>query len=201
MANLNLIRTIASEKKIQLKEISEKVGLTPGGLQNIMSQNSTKIETLEKIADVLGVPVTVFFTNENENIVLKEENQKLKEKNVLLHEELENLNEKLKLSELKYKKLNSELDELFKEYDSVTNYKKTITEMAYVVISKSYPKMPEVKKTWLTFELAGKYFTIDTIERIKEMPESYLPIYRELLNDKELNSLKLLIKEVLASKK
>jgi len=61
MANLNIIRKIAEEKKISLKEIAESAGVTQNGLQRILNENSTKIETLEKIAKHLEVPVSIFF--------------------------------------------------------------------------------------------------------------------------------------------
>lgn len=61
MANLLIIKDIAETKNISLKDIAVKLGITPDGLQKIIKRNSTTTETLEKIANVLGVHAGVFF--------------------------------------------------------------------------------------------------------------------------------------------
>lgn len=61
MANLLIIKDIAETKNISLKDVAIKLGITPDGLQKIIKRNSTTTETLEKIANVLGVHVGVFF--------------------------------------------------------------------------------------------------------------------------------------------
>jgi transcriptional regulator with XRE-family HTH domain len=61
MANLSIIRDISKSKNIPFNELSTRVGITPHGLQRIIKSNSTKVETLEKIADALQVDITVFF--------------------------------------------------------------------------------------------------------------------------------------------
>jgi transcriptional regulator with XRE-family HTH domain len=70
MANLQLIKDIAEAKKIPLSVIALELGITPQALSKLIRNNSTKIETLERIATILKVPVTTFFHNEtNSNIV------------------------------------------------------------------------------------------------------------------------------------
>ncbi|MFV0555020.1 MAG: XRE family transcriptional regulator [Mangrovibacterium sp.] len=61
MANLMMIRDLAAQKNITLKEIADDLGITPTGLSKIMRENSTKTSTLERIALKLKVPVSVFF--------------------------------------------------------------------------------------------------------------------------------------------
>lgn len=61
MANLLIIKDIAETKNISLKDLAIKLGMTPDGLQKIIKRNSTTTETLEKIANVLGVHVGAFF--------------------------------------------------------------------------------------------------------------------------------------------
>lgn len=61
MANLNLIKALAEKKNIRITELAEAVGVSEQQMHLIVRKNSTKIETLEKIARVLGVPVTYFF--------------------------------------------------------------------------------------------------------------------------------------------
>lgn len=64
MANLSVIREICQEKNISLKELSTRVGITQHGLQLILKNNTTKIETLEKIAKILEVNILAFIDYE-----------------------------------------------------------------------------------------------------------------------------------------
>lgn len=61
MANLQLIKELAEQKKISVRELAEKVGLKENQIHVMCRSNSTKIDTLEKIAHVLDVPVSLFF--------------------------------------------------------------------------------------------------------------------------------------------
>ncbi len=63
MANLSIIREMCKERNITLSGLSAKINITYAGMQRILSTNSTKIETLEKIAKALNVNITVFFEN------------------------------------------------------------------------------------------------------------------------------------------
>jgi len=67
MANLTIIRELCKDKKITLSELSEKINISYAGMQRILSTNSTKIDTLEKIADVLNVPISSFFDESKKN--------------------------------------------------------------------------------------------------------------------------------------
>lgn len=61
MANLLKIKELLKEKKITIKSFSADIGMTEQGLQKLIRDNSTKIETLELIAKKLNVSVVVFF--------------------------------------------------------------------------------------------------------------------------------------------
>jgi len=61
MAKLSIIRDICKAKNISLRELAKKISISENGLQRILKTNSTKIETLEKIADVLGIDIIEFF--------------------------------------------------------------------------------------------------------------------------------------------
>lgn len=61
MANFQLIKTIAREKGVTLAEVSTQVGITQQGLSKIIRDNISRTDTIEKIANVLGVSVSVFF--------------------------------------------------------------------------------------------------------------------------------------------
>lgn len=61
MANLQIIKDLAARKNVTLDSLAKAVEISPQALSKLMRENSTKIETLEKIASVLGVSPAIFF--------------------------------------------------------------------------------------------------------------------------------------------
>jgi len=61
------IKTLCKQNNLSIKELGERIGMSDAGLYRAFINNSLKVETLEKIAGVLGVPVSFFF---NDNIDL-----------------------------------------------------------------------------------------------------------------------------------
>ncbi len=58
------IKNIVAAKGLTLKDVAEKMGITPQTLGNIVNEkNNPNISTLERIADVLEVPVSSLFTD------------------------------------------------------------------------------------------------------------------------------------------
>lgn len=75
MANLHLISELLKKKKMPQKDFCERVGLTDVSLRRIIERNSTKTETLERIAEVLNVPISYFFGEQPGLIISGEHNQ------------------------------------------------------------------------------------------------------------------------------
>lgn len=67
MAKLHLIKIIAREKKVSIRDLASRVGITEQGLQRIIRENTSKVETLELIANALGVPASIFLDEVNPN--------------------------------------------------------------------------------------------------------------------------------------
>jgi len=61
MAYLHKIKVLIKEKKFGFSEFAKTIGMTDAGLRKIIDTNSTSINTLEKIASILDVPVSYFF--------------------------------------------------------------------------------------------------------------------------------------------
>jgi transcriptional regulator with XRE-family HTH domain len=61
MANLHKINDLRKDRNYSWQDISDKLGISLAGVQKIIASNSTKIETLEKIAEFFEVPVRYFF--------------------------------------------------------------------------------------------------------------------------------------------
>ena len=64
MANLKKIKDLAQQRGVTLARIAEAAEITPTGLSLLIRENSTRVETLEKIADFLNVPISTFFDDE-----------------------------------------------------------------------------------------------------------------------------------------
>lgn len=58
------IKNIIAAKGMTIKEVAEKMGITPQTLGNIVNEkNNPNISTLERIAKVLEVPMSSLFTD------------------------------------------------------------------------------------------------------------------------------------------
>lgn len=75
MANLHLISDLLEKKKIGKIQFCEQVGITDQTLRQIQARNSTRTDILEKIAQVLNVPVGYFFGEQIGIVVSGEHNQ------------------------------------------------------------------------------------------------------------------------------
>lgn len=89
---MKLIRELVSKRKISISDFCEQVGISDQALRNIEKRNSTKTEILEKIAEVLNVPVGYFF-GETQPLVVNGGNNQLHNGNghqiILSKEEIE----------------------------------------------------------------------------------------------------------------
>ena len=64
--NISKLRNIIEKKRITQKEIAVKIGLSENALSTALKKGDFKISMLEKIAEVLGVPVGYFFEEGDE---------------------------------------------------------------------------------------------------------------------------------------
>jgi transcriptional regulator with XRE-family HTH domain len=69
----NKIKILSLNKNIAIKDIAEKIGISEAGIHQMIRNNSMKIEYLEKIAEVLGVPVSFFFEDKEYSDKVEEE--------------------------------------------------------------------------------------------------------------------------------
>lgn len=61
MANLRIIKDLLREKNITIRDFARDMDMTEQGLQRLIRENSTKVETLEAIASKLNVSISLFF--------------------------------------------------------------------------------------------------------------------------------------------
>lgn len=67
MANLLIIKDLLKERKVSIRDFANELGMTEQALQLLIRKNSTKIETLELIAQKLNISVSMFFEKEVES--------------------------------------------------------------------------------------------------------------------------------------
>ncbi|MDR0575614.1 MAG: helix-turn-helix domain-containing protein [Tannerella sp.] len=67
MANLLIIRDLVERKGITIRDLAGKVGMSDISIHKMIKNGSTSISTLERIAKVLDVPVSVFFDEDASN--------------------------------------------------------------------------------------------------------------------------------------
>lgn len=81
--NILRLKELLKEKNITGKALSEMIGVTPASISNIIQgTHFPKPETLQKIADALGVHITDLFTPDDEHfhtLYIKDENGNFKE--------------------------------------------------------------------------------------------------------------------------
>lgn len=66
--NYNKIKILVGEKKFTLEKLAVEVGMSPGGFHKMFKRKTLTLETLEKISEVLGVPMTYWFEENKDKI-------------------------------------------------------------------------------------------------------------------------------------
>ncbi|MBD5351350.1 MAG: helix-turn-helix transcriptional regulator [Bacteroides sp.] len=61
MANLQKIKVLAKERGTTINDLAEQLGMTPQAIHLMVRENSTKTDTLERIARMFEVPISIFF--------------------------------------------------------------------------------------------------------------------------------------------
>lgn len=75
--NYSKIKILLNEKRILRKEIAEKLDLTPYGWDLMLKNETMDIRTLEKLSEVLEVPVQYWFDKEgNQKNLMSEDQEK-----------------------------------------------------------------------------------------------------------------------------
>ena len=77
--NFSKIKDLLTDKRITMTTLSEKIGMSRGGLHTAIANKTLTIEALEKIAEVFEVPISIFFDDSplviNQNRIRDLENE------------------------------------------------------------------------------------------------------------------------------
>lgn len=110
----NKIKELLTEKGLTFTALADKIGVSRAGLYHTIYNNTLSVRSLEKIAEVLEVPVTVFFEDENEKwtkAALIDEVKRLDEENEVLwnrnDELMDTIRSKRSILRLTYNQLKS----------------------------------------------------------------------------------------------
>ena len=61
MANLKLIRKLAKDRDLTIRELAQKIGRNESSIQSAIRRGTTNSTTIELIAEELGVSAGIFF--------------------------------------------------------------------------------------------------------------------------------------------
>ncbi len=64
MLNLSKIKQLTRQNGMTMTELSKELGISMQALCKMIRENTTKISTLEQIAQIFGVPITFFFEDD-----------------------------------------------------------------------------------------------------------------------------------------
>ena len=64
------VKELCKEKGIMMKDLAERLGITPTGLSKSLGQDYPQLQTLERIANALGVEVSELFVKSSGSDVL-----------------------------------------------------------------------------------------------------------------------------------
>jgi len=134
--NYNKITEVLASNHLSVPQLALKIGMSKRGLYVGIKENSLRIDTLEKIAEALDVPVTVFFDedqiiNSKSELELRGEIEKLKSENDLnikrVKELQESVEDKKRIINLTYSHVltalnqyNEFITEIKPDYDKMT---------------------------------------------------------------------------------
>lgn len=77
------IRSLRVEKKLSMRELGEKVGVSHAHISKLESgANSPSVDLLEKLATFFNIDISYFFTNES--VFKKEESELINENNLTI---------------------------------------------------------------------------------------------------------------------
>lgn len=65
MHYINKIKFLCDKRKVTIRKLAQEIGVSEIGLHKMISNNSMKVETLQKIADYFELPVSSFFEDSN----------------------------------------------------------------------------------------------------------------------------------------
>jgi transcriptional regulator with XRE-family HTH domain len=146
------IKHLLEVKKITQDELSQKIGKNKNTITNYLTETTKiDIDTLQKIADVLEVPITFLFEGDSQNelsIILSkidDINIFFKEVDILLtisfSAEIELVSNDLvacyySLKINKFKTINEMIDYLIKNIDTIRKYVNDYTDLQYYIYTK-----------------------------------------------------------------
>ncbi len=62
---INKVRKLCDTRKVTQKHLAEKIGASPTGFSQMLSNETMQVKTLQAIADYFKVPIAWFFEDDN----------------------------------------------------------------------------------------------------------------------------------------
>ena len=128
MSNIGLkIKLLASKKKIDATDIAERIGISKQAVYGIYNNEDIHTKRLREISEILEVPITYFFNDEDCKQTNQEELEILRRENESLKKEIDRLqrlkfptsDEKAFEISMKFFEVTKEMFDYCKQIDSV----------------------------------------------------------------------------------
>lgn len=119
MVNLSKIKELAKDKDITIKSLAAQAGITEQGLHKMIKDNSASADTLDKVAQALGVSPVVFFQDSKDI----DDSTKVKSKEI----EAQDLSDALVGKNIHHNNINNSAV-LMKALNEISEHRKLISE-------------------------------------------------------------------------
>lgn len=111
--NYNRLKTLLTQKRINVPALANEIGMSKPGLYLAIEKERLTVDILEKIAEVLEVPIYVFFDEGQPTFNMKKYEE--------LQAQYEELNERIKDKKRLIRLTNKLLQQFIKSYDEFEN--------------------------------------------------------------------------------
>lgn len=187
--NLKQIEIISEAKGINIRVLAEKANVAFSGLYRSIKENTIKASTLERIAEILEVPISVFFEDELGGTAPAVDVEKLREENDKLKNRIKELVEQLGDKRFIITKLKIEIEVLNEEKKEVISKLPLKDKMIYKVlefwdssIEQVYNEYPELDSNYFLSN-NDEPFTNEQIEELRIKRQRVRDVIIEKMNN------------------
>ena len=69
----NKIKNLLNKKGLTIDKMADEADITPAGFHYMVQNDTLKVKTLQKISDYLGVPITYWFEESEDKMLMAKE--------------------------------------------------------------------------------------------------------------------------------
>lgn len=121
--HLQLIKRIVEQKNLDFKGLALAIGMSEGNLHRCVRENKIQAGDLEKISNVLGVSISIFFDNPKDVVdrMLSERETRVSTEEAVVTERLKRLEDLLAEKDKRIKEKDERISELKERIEELKN--------------------------------------------------------------------------------